>query len=280
MQIKLNKIDATIKRKFIRPLNDGCNYNVLKLNNDRKVKYNETISLLTQANETLKNVDYNLKNYNLVDANTLLRSSFEYIMMGMMIQFDEKVYEEFITLGIERDRTRVCEIIDKFRTHMNEICEELYKDINRKEKLKMLTELYDKMCNFTHSTLIVSTVIEIKNKKEKEIFKMLMYQNYYFLKMLLFFCLKYFTSDKKHYLELRSITFSYLFMMSNLGNKVKMYNIDFSKYNEFLHYDRNIEFFNKDKKEMEKIKEDILELKEDINDNQDIFVNELIEFFK
>lgn len=59
MQIKLNKIDATIKRKFIRPLNDGCNYNVLKLNNDRKVKYNETISLLTQANETLKNVDYN-----------------------------------------------------------------------------------------------------------------------------------------------------------------------------------------------------------------------------
>ena len=49
-------------------------------NNDRKVKHNETISLLTQANETLKNVDYNLKNYNLVDANTLLRSSFALVL--------------------------------------------------------------------------------------------------------------------------------------------------------------------------------------------------------
>lgn len=69
-------------------------------------------------------------------------------------------------------------------------------------------------------------------------------------------------------------------MMANLGNKVKMYNIDFSKYNEFLHYDKNIEYFNKDKKEAEKLKVDILELNEDINNNKDIFVNELIEFLK
>ena len=43
-------------------------------------------------------------------------------MMAMMIQFDENVYNEFTTLGIERDKTRICEIIDKFRTYMNEIC--------------------------------------------------------------------------------------------------------------------------------------------------------------
>jgi len=171
MQVKLSIIDKAIKRKFIRPLNNGCNFNVNKLNNEQRVKHNETISLLTQAH-------YNLENYNLVDANSLIRSSFEYIMMSMMIQFDEGVYNEFITLGIERDKTRVCEIIDKFRTHMNEICSDMYQEINRKEKLKMLTELYDKMCNFTHSTLIVSTMIEIKSTKEKEIFKLLMYQNF------------------------------------------------------------------------------------------------------
>lgn len=280
MKFKYNKVQNAIRRKFIRPLNDGCIYNVKKLNNERKTKHDETISLLTQANETLINVDYNLKNYKLVDANTLLRASFEYIMMGVMIQFDEKVYEEFTKLGIERDRTRVCEIIDKFRTHMNDICEEVFKDINRKEKLAMLTELYDKMCNFTHSTLIVSTMIEIKSMKEKEVFKLLMYQNYYFLKMLLFFSLQYFTSDKKHYLELRSIGFTYLFMMLDIGNKINNYGIDFSKYNDLLYYDKNIEYFEKDKKEAKKLKEEIIEFNEQLNENQDKFKEELIEFLK
>lgn len=167
MQISNKTINNAINRKFIRPLKDGCIYNVSKLENKKRTKHHETISLLKQAHKTLINVDYNLKSYNLVDANTLLRSSFEYIMMAMMIQFDENVYNEFTTLGIERDKTRICEIIDKFRTHMNEICEPAFKDLNRKEKLSMLTELYDKMCNFTHSTLIVSTVIEINSPKEK-----------------------------------------------------------------------------------------------------------------
>ncbi len=280
MIFKYNKIRNSIKRKFIRPLNDGCVYNVKKLNKERKVKHDETISLLTQANETLINVDYNLKNYKLVDANVLLRSSFEYIMMGMMLQFDESVYEEFTTLGVERDKTRVCEIIDKFRTHMNEICEEFYKDLNRKEKLEMLTELYDKMCNFTHSTLIVSTMIEIKNTREKEIFQLLMYQNYYFLKMLLFFSLKYFTSDKTHYLELRSIVFTYLFMIIEINDKIKEYKIDFSKYNNLLYYDKNIEYFEKDKKKANKLKEDSIEFCAELNDNQNEFIEELNEFLK
>ena len=221
MQISNKTINNAINRKFIRPLKDGCIYNVSKLANEKRTKHHETVSLLKQAHKTLINVDYNLKSYNLVDANTLLRASFEYIMMSMMIQFDENVYNEFTTLGIERDRTRVCEIIDKFRTHMNKISEIAFKDINRKEKLLMLTELYDKMCNFTHSTLIVSTVIEINSPKEKEIFQLLIYQNYYFLKMLLFLCLKYFTNDNKHYLELRSVGFTFIFFLANIGNKIK-----------------------------------------------------------
>lgn len=61
MQIKLNVIDKAIKRRFIRPLNDGCKFNINKLNNERRTKHDETISLLTQANKTLINVDCNLK---------------------------------------------------------------------------------------------------------------------------------------------------------------------------------------------------------------------------
>ena len=280
MQVNLNAIDKAIKRKFIKPLNDGCKHNINKLNNKRRVKHSETISLLTQAHETLLNVNDNLNSSRLVDANILLRSAFEYIMMGMMIQFDNKVYDEFITFGIERDKTRVCEIIDKFRTHMNEICSEIYQNINRKEKLKILTELYDKMCNFTHSTLIVSIMIEIKSPKEKEIFKMLIKQNYYFLKILLFNCLKYFASDKKHYLELQNIGFTYKFMMVEVNSKIKESNIDFSKYNDLLYYDRNAEYFEKNKKESIKIKEELMELGKDIKSNEEIFIEELTMFIK
>ena len=280
MQISNKTINNAVNRKFIRPLKDGCIYNVSKLENEKKTKHHETVSLLKQAHKTLINVDYNLKSYNLVDANTLLRASFEYIMMSMMIQFDENVYNEFTTLGIERDRTRVCEIIDKFRTHMNEISEIAFKGINRKEKLLMLTELYDKMCNFTNSTLILSTVIEINSPKEKEIFQLLIYQNYYFLKMLLFLCLKYFTNDNKHYLESRSVGFTFIFLLANIGNKIKEYKIDFSKYNDLLYYDKNVEFFKKDKKETEKLNIEINELKNDVNGNPEKFGEELLEFLK
>lgn len=280
MQINIKTINRAINRKFHRPLKVGCIYNISKLDNEKRVKHNETISLLKQAHETLINVEYNLNIYNLVDANTLLRSSFEYIMMAMMIQFDENVYNEFTTLGIERDKTRVCEIIDKFRTHMNEISETAFKDINRKEKLSMLTELYDKLCNFTHSTLIVSTMIEIKSKKEKEIFQLLMYQNYYFLKLLLFLCLKYFTNDNKHYLELRNIGFTYLFLMVNINNKLKEFKINFSKYNDLLYYDKNDKYFENDKKSMEKLSFELNELKIAIEENRNIFIKELLEFLK
>jgi len=280
MQFSINVVDKAIRRKFIRPLNDGCIYNVNKLNNERRVKYKETIGLLTQAHETLINVDNNLKAYKLVDANTLLRSSFEYIMMAMMIQFDDRVYDEFTRFGIERDRTRICELIDKFRTHMNDICKDLYGELNRNEKLEILTELYNKMCNYTHSTLIVSTMIEIKSTKVKEVFKLLMYQNYYFLKILLFLCLKYFTSDKEHYLELSHISFSYLFMMLEISDKIKKYNIDFSKYNDLLHYDKNIEYFEKNKKMASKTQNEMIEFSEDIKSNPEQFIEGLKEFLK
>ncbi len=280
MQITNKTITSAINRKFIKPLKSGCAYNVSKLENERRTKHGETLSLLKQANKTLINVDYNLKGYNLVDANTLLRSSFEYIMMAMMIQFDESVYNEFIILGIERDKTRVCEIIDKFRTHMNEICKSAFKDINRKEKLTMLTDLYDKLCNFTHSTLIVTTVIEINSKKEKEVFQLLIYQNYYFLKILLFLCLKYFTHDGNHYLELQNIGFAYMFLLIDVNIKIKNYKIDFSKYNDLLYFDKNAEYFTKEKINLEKLNVEIDELKKDIKENPDIFMQELLEFLK
>lgn len=272
------KINKAIKKKFISPLKDGCNYNIAKLERERRTNHSETISLLKQAHKTLINVDFNLKNYNFVDANILLRSAFEYIMMAMMIQFDEKVYNEFIALGMVRDKTRVCEIIDKFRTHMNEICEPAFKDINRRDKLVLLNELYDKMCNFTHSSLIVSTVININSLNEKKVLQLFMYQNYYFIELLLFLCLKYFTNDVEHYIELRSVGFSFIFFLIEACNKIKKYNMDFSKYNNLLYYNKNIEYFKKGKPEMEKLSNEINEFINGVQNDSKKLYTELLEF--
>ena len=46
MQISHKNINNAINRKFIRPLKDCCIYNVSKLENERRTKHNETVSLL------------------------------------------------------------------------------------------------------------------------------------------------------------------------------------------------------------------------------------------
>lgn len=280
MNISSKMVHNSINKKFVKPLKDGCKYNISKLDVEQKVKHNETASLLKQAHQTLLNIEYNLKCYNLVDSNTLLRASFEYIIMAMLIQFDEETYKEFIKIGIQRDKTRVCKMFSKFRTYMNEISEQAFKDINRSEKLFMLTDFYDKMCNYTHSTLIVSTMIEIKNQKEKEVLGMIVYQNYYFVKILLFLCLKYFTKDNKHYLELQNVGFTYFFLTIEINEKIKNNNIDFTKYNDFLYVDKNTEYFEKSQKEVLKFNDEISELKDIINKNPIEFNNKLLDFLK
>ena len=98
--------------------------------------------------------------------------------------------------------------------------------------------------------------------------------------MLLFLCLKYFTNDNKHYLELRSVGFTFIFLLTNIGNKIKEYKIDFSKYNDLLYYDKNIEYFKKDQKETKKLNVEINEFKKEVQNNPEKFYEELLEFLK
>lgn len=282
MQLSNQKINSATKRKFIRPLNDGIKYNINKLNTEKRVKYKETISLLTQAYNTLNSIEYLLKTGSLVDANSLLRSSFEYILVGMMLQFEDNVFSEFINLSIDdekaRDYTRIQKLINKFKTHLNEISSDLFKDFNKKEKGDMLTDLYDKLCKFTHSSIVVTTIVEMKNNDDKEILKMLNYQNFYFIKILLFCCLKYYTNDKKHYLYEENMAFSILLYYVQVSVKLKNSELTFEKYNDFLYRDKNEKYFNKNEKCKEKIKDNIISLKEDIHNEK--FIESLNNFLK
>lgn len=250
MEFNNSKIDKAIRKELIKPLNDGCKYNMNKLIHEPKTKHKETINLLCQAYSTLDNTYHNLKSLNLVDCCTLLRSAYEYIMMGMVIQFYDDVYNEFVDLTITsstRNKTRVRNIINRFRSCLNDICSVLFKDLSQKGKDKLLTELYDKLCYFTHSSLVVSTLMEIKNSHEKECFGLVIFQNYLFLKILLFACLKYFTNDQEHYLYIDNIGFSYAFLFIKIESFVKQYKLNFDKYKELLYYNKNIEYFEKNK---------------------------------
>ena len=98
--------------------------------------------------------------------------------------------------------------------------------------------------------------------------------------MLLFLCLKYFTNENKHYLELGNVGFTYIFLLANISNKIQEYKIDFSKYNDLLYYDKNVKYFEKDKKEIEKLNLEINEFKEEVQNNPKKFYEELFEFLK
>lgn len=279
-----NKIvSSAIRRKFIRPLNAGIEHNINKIDHEKRVKHKETISLLKQSYHTLNNVENLLKGNSIVDANSLLRSSFEYILVGMMLQFDDNVFNEFINLSIDddnaRDSTKILRLINKFKIHLNEISEELFKDFNRVEKGVMLTELYDKLSKFTHGTLFVTILVEMKSKDDKEILKMLNYQNLYFIKILLFCCLKYFTNDKKHYIEMDNMAFSLMFYYLIIGEKLKNREMTFKKYNEFLYEDKNEKYFKKNKKVAEQMQKEILCLNDEEIDNE-AFIEALKRFLK
>ena len=257
-----------IKRKVIKPIKDGNKENIKKIKNNKMINHQETAGLLLQAYETLNNAEINLNSYRIVDSCVLMRSAFEYITMGMVIQFDEDTFNEFKKLGLEeRDKTRIIKILDLLKKHMNEISNNFYSEISQKDKKELLKDMYDKLCNFTHSSLIVSTIVEINNNNEKEILRLSLLQSLYFLESLLFFSLKYFTVDGRHYIEWENVWMSSLLTTVKVGHIARINNIDFSKYDDFLYYKENTEYLNKNKKSKEKRKMQYNEISDFVQNN-------------
>lgn len=268
-----------IKRKIIKPIKNGNDSNIMKIKNNKHIVHSETSSLLMQAYKTLNNAEVNINSYRIVDACILMRSAFEYITMGMVIQFDEDTFNEFKILGLEdRDKTKILRIQYLFRKHMNEISNDFYKELSRANKKELLKEIYDKLCNYTHSSLIVCTITNIDNIYEKEILRLSLLQSLYFLESLLFFSLKYFTGDTAHFIEWEDIWFAELFTHIKIGHIARVNNIDFKKYDDFFYYDDNEDYLNKNTIKNSKIKEQYNEFGNYIHDNSEVF-NQMLKRF-
>ena len=107
---------------------------------------------------------------------------------------------------------------------------------------------------------------------------MLNYQNYYFVKVLLFCCLKYFTNDNRHYLYQDNVMFSILLYYLQVSIKLKNSKITFEKYNDFLYKSENEKYFKKNEKYKEKVKETVISLKENVDNKK--FEEALNKFLK
>ena len=279
MDKEWKKIVSAIRRKVIKPIKESNKENIKKIKNNKKINHQETTGLLLQAYETLNNAENNLNSFRIVDACVLMRSAFEYIAMGIVIQFDEDTFNEFKKLGLEeRDKTRIIKILDKLKKNMNEISNNFYSEISQTKKEELLQEMYNKLCNFTHSSIVVSTIVEIEDNNEKKILRLSLLQSLYFLESLLFFSLKYFMDDESHYIEWENVWLASLLTNAKVGLISKNNNINFSKYDDFLYYTENKEYMNKNKKTKEKTKKQYNEISNYIKDNTDDFAELLKKF--
>lgn len=260
----IQDIDRTITRKFIEPLEKNCKNSVERLKT-AKVKHIESIRLITQAYKTIKNSEKNLNKYNFVDSYTLLRASLEYIVMSYMIGVEEKTYNEFLILSnndiqLKRKFTVPNTLLKKFGKRLNKISNNLFTDTTVKQREKIMVDLYDILCKYTHASIVVSTFNEIEDKNERKVVKLILSYNLYLIKLILLDCLKFFNNDDKEYIDEKTIGLSLFLCIIKLVNLIQANNIKFDKIKQLFYYDTiNSEFYTYYKEGVEKIKKEISE---------------------
>lgn len=260
----IEDIDRTIKIKFIEPLEKSCKNSVKRLKT-AQVKHIESIRLITQAYRTIENSEKNLNKYNFVDSYTLLRASLEYIVMSYMIEVEEKTYNEFLILSnndikLERKYTVINTLLQKFGKRLNQISNDLFADTTVKQREKIMVDLYDILCKYTHASIVVSTFNEIEDKNERKVVKLILSYNLYLIKLILLDCLKFFNNDDKEYIDEKTIGLSLFLSIIKLVNLIRANNIKFDKIKQFFYYDTiNSEFYTYYKEGLEKIKKEISE---------------------
>lgn len=283
INFNVQDIDKTINKRLLKTLDANCKKNIKKLDKIN-IKHTESIGLLIQAFNTIKNSEKNLKQFNFVDANSLLRASLEYIVMAYMIDLDENVYNEFLILSnndvkIERKYTIINTLIQEFAKKLNKISPLMFNETTNKERRKLIIDLYDLLCKYTHASIVVSIFKEIKDEKEKEVLKIILSYNLYLVKFILLDCLRYFIDDNEEYIGEDTIGFCILLSIIKIGGIIQENSIDFTKFKKFLYYDTvNSEFFSFFEKKMEKFKSEISKNMNELKGNEDIIEKVINDF--
>ena len=264
-------LEQIVFENATRPLRKTNKKYLKNLNQDKSDIAIETINLLHQSNNTILNVSKLLKQGEIVDSATLMRSSMEKIMMAMMIYFDkDNTYEEFKNLNLcgKTDNTRPTKVLDNFKLKIKEINSFVFGDFTDEELSMLLDETYEKLCLYTHSSIVVSMMIEVNKNNDEDLFIAFFYQMADFLELLLYCCLKYLCKDKKDHIDMICLVLGWGLHFVRI-DKEKLNPDYINKYKEYLYWDINSHFNDKYNDILEKIKIDSKELNEDINNNKE-----------
>ena len=262
-QIVLENATQPLRRtnkKYLKKLN--------QYNSDIAI---ETINLLHQSNNTILNVNKLLKRGEIVDSATLMRSSMEKIMMAMMIYFDkDNTYEEFKSLKLcgKTDNTRPTKVLENFKLKIKEINSFVFGDFTDEELSMLLDETYEKLCLYTHSSIVVSMMIEVNKNNDEDLFIAFFYQMVDFLELLLYCCLKFLCKDEKDHVDIICLSLGWMLNFARI-NKDKLSPEYLNKYKEYLYWDINSNFNDKYKDILEKIKIESKELNKEISNNKE-----------
>ncbi len=262
---------VTIMRKYIKRF-------INELENNNCFKRTETINLLNQTNKTLKNVYKSIKNKDMVDASCLLRSAFENLIMGMMIFESEDTYKEFLNLSIDentRDYTKPQKLRNNFRKVLRKLDGDLFTDMSNKNLKDMLDEFYDKMCLFTHSTILVNAMVELEKDNDLDLYAISIKMNTYFVEAVLYLCLKKLCDYKRNPIDITYVVMGWFVLISDIP-KEQATPEKIEKLNKLLYADYNKEYLKKNQKNVDYLTEEARKLPEDIQKNPGGFI-ELLE---
>ena len=270
------------KTKFVSVMRKYINKFFKELENDKEFKRTETVNLLNQTRKTLNNVHKFIKNKEVVDANSLLRSAFENLIMGMMINENENTYTEFINLSIDdttRQYTKPQKLRNDFRKVLRKLDGDLFIEISNRNLKEMLDEFYDKMCLFTHSSIVVNAMIEIEKDDDLDIYVVALKQNAFFVEILLYLCLKYLCNYKKDPIDITYVVLGWYVLISDIP-KEKVIPEKLEKLKKLLYADLNKEYLEKNKEIVDFLTEEAKKLQDDIQKNPTGFVELLIALVK
>lgn len=274
-------VEQLVKTDFVKPMRRYIKKYLKNLSVTEDVSI-ETINLLQQANNTINNVYKLLRKKDLVDSATLMRSCMEKIMMAMMIFFDPtETFEEFKNLEKcgKSKNTRPTAILNNFKSKLKEINPVLFEEFEDDELQSLLEETYEKLCLYTHSSIVVSMMIEVNKNNDEDLFALYFYLIAYFLEILIYSSLIYLTNDNKDHIDAFCIFMGFTLLCSRV-DKNKLTEDYTNKYKDYLHWEINEHFTDKYKDEVEKLKNDWSNLQQEINENKEVVGNYIMNLSK
>ena len=276
-------IQSKVKSRFVLSMRRSVAACMRKLEKKDSVRA-ETKNLLKHTVKTLRHVHVLIRNCDIIDANVLLRSAFENLIMAVMINENEDIYNEFIDLSIDentRNYTKPQRLRKGFRKVLKKIDNDVFSDISYTRLQDLLDELYDKMCLYTHSTVVVNALTSIDDNSVAPLFVIFAKQNAYFIEFLLYLCSRYLVGvTTKNKIMLYALIGWVMSMLDAADLKFKA--DDFNQIYDKLYGNtaNNDKFLTKYDKYFFDIKDGLYQMKNSLQNNAGVLIDLLIEIMK